>query len=315
MEKFEVVMIGNTAVGKTSMLAALAKELDAYNISGPVALEPTTHELKIIQQQWTEMTEQVESQAPFTTLSTGIEGALTDFVEHKFDFKVDGSKEATVLFTDTRGGITGDPDEWRKTGLIERVNNAFGVFCVVDASVLMECKAYKNEQYNCPDFVKRLLKDVYCDDDDKQPRFVAFVLIKCEKYMATKKGQRELSEAFHKVYDNIVDMLHKVDAPPNVYALAIQTMTCVSFLKLNDATGLPEFRVLPAKKLKTKDCAYPLVILLKELIDAIDQARHGGFFGKIWDKILVLLRIRKSLKAYLNEVDANIEMPDFYEEL
>jgi hypothetical protein len=315
MEKFEVVMIGNTAVGKTSMLAALAKELDAYNISGPVALEPTTHEFKIIQKQWIEMTEQVESQAPFTTLSTGIEGALTDFVEHKFDFKVDGSKEATVLFTDTRGTITGDPDEWNTTGLIERVNNAFGVFCVVDASVLMECKAYKNEQYNCPDVVKRLLKSVYCDDDDKQPRFVAFVLIKCEKYMATKKGQKELSEAFHKVYDNIVDMLKKVDVPPNVYALAIQTMTCVSFLKLNDTTGLPEFRVLPAKKLKTKDCAYPLVILLKELIDAIGQERRGSIIHIAIDKLLILFGIRKNLKKYLAEVDKHIALPDLYEEL
>ncbi len=315
METFEVVMIGNTAVGKTSMLAALAKELDAYNISGPVALEPTTHELKIIEKQWTEMTEQVESQAPFTTLSTGIGGAAVDFVEHKFDFKVDGSKEATVLFTDTRGGITGDPDEWHKTGLIERVNNAFGVFCVVDASVLMECKASKNADYNCPNYVKQLLKDVFCDDDDKQPRFIAFVLIKCEKYMATKKGQEELSVAFHKVYDNVVDMLNKVDTPPNIYALAIQTMTCVSFFKLNDSTGLPEFRVLPKKELKTKDCAYPLVILLKELIDAIDQARRGGVLGKIWDRILVLLRIRKNLKVYLDKVDAKVKTPDFYEEL
>jgi hypothetical protein len=110
-------------------------------------------------------------------------------------------------------------------------------------------------------------------------------------------------------------MLNKVDAPPNVYALAIQTMTCVSFLKLNDETGLPEFRVLPKKELKTKDCAYPLVILLKELIEAINQARQGGLFGTILNKILVLLRIRKSIKAYLAEVDANIEMPDFYEEL
>lgn len=310
MEKFEVVMIGNTAVGKTSMLSALSNELDEYN-TGNISLEPTTHEFKILQEQWNEMTEQVESQAPFTTLSTGIGGALVDFVEHKFDFKVDGSKQATVLFTDTRGGMTGDLDE----KLVARVNNAFGVFCVVDASVLMECPASKNDRYNCPKFVKKLLKEVYSDGDDKQPRFVAFVLTKCEKYMATKKGQNELSEAFHRVYDNIPDMLNKVDVPPNVYALAIQTMTCVSFLKLNDATGLPEFRVLPKKELQTKDCAYPLVILLKELIDAIDQARRGGIFGRPIDWLLKLLGIRKNLKKYLDKVDANVKTPDFYEEL
>ena len=310
MEKFEVVMIGNTAVGKTSMLAALSNELDEYN-TGNISLEPTTHEFKVLQEQWIEMTEQVESQVPFTTLSTGIAGTLVDFVEHKFDFKVDGSKEATVLFTDTRGGMMGNLDEQ----LVARVNNAFGVYCVVDASVLMECPASVNDRFNCPKFVKKLLKEVYSDGDDKQPRFVAFVLTKCEKYMATKKGQKELSAAFHKVYDNVVDMLNKVDTPPNIYALAIQTMTCVSFLKLNEETGLPEFRVLPKKEFKTKDCAYPLVILLKELIEAIDQARRGVFGGPFIDWVLRLLGIRKNLKKYLDQVDENVEMPDFYEEL
>jgi len=304
MEKFEVVMIGNTAVGKTSMLSALSNELDEYN-TGKIQLEPTTHEFRVLQEQWNEMAAQVESQKPFTTLSTGIEGALVDFVEHKFNFKVDGSKQATVLFTDTRGAMTGALDE----SLVARVNNAFGVFCVVDASVLMECPASRNEQYNCPKFVKRLLKEVYTDGDDKQPRFVAFVLTKCEKYMATKKGQKELSATFHKVYNNIVDMLHKVETPPNIYALAIQTMTCVSFFKLSDQTGFPEFRVLPKKDLTTKDCAYPLVILLKEVINTIDEGI--GFFGRLWR----MLGFVTDLRDYLDEVDANIEIPDFYEEL
>ena len=69
MEKFEVVMIGNTAVGKTSMLSALSNELDEYN-AGKIQLEPTTHEFKVLQEQWNEMAAQVESQVPFTTLST-----------------------------------------------------------------------------------------------------------------------------------------------------------------------------------------------------------------------------------------------------
>ncbi len=304
MEKFEVVMIGNTAVGKTSMLAALSNELDEYNLSGNVALEPTTHEFKVLQEQWNEMTEQVEAQMPFTTLSNGIEGTLADFVEHKFDFKVDGKKKASVLFTDTRGGMTGELDE----KLVSRVNGAFGVFCVIDASVLMECPAATNERFNCPKFVKKLLKDVYNDGDDKQPRFVAFVLTKCEKSMASAKGQRELAQAFHAKYDTIVSMLGKAEPAPNVYVLAIQTMGCVSFLKLNDQ-GLPEFRILPKKEFKTKDCAYPLVILLRNLIETMDD--EVGFFGRLWR----MLGLVTDLRDYLGEIDANIDEPDLYEEL
>lgn len=312
MQKFEVIMIGNTAVGKTSMLAALSNELDDYN-TGNIALEPTTLEFKRLQEQWNEMTEQVEAQMPFTTLSTGIVGTPVDFVEHKFDFKVAGKKEAQVLFTDTRGGMTEELDE----KLTARVNEAFGVFCVVDASVLMECPASKNERYNCPKFVKKLLKDIYNDGDNRQPRFVAFVLTKCEKHMASAKGRRELAQQFHEKYDNIVDMLRKAPVAPHIYMLAIQTMGCVSFLKLNEA-GWPEFRILPQKEFKTKDCAYPLVILLRELISAINDAQKGGIFGRIgalWDWVLKLLNIRKDLSAYLKEIDANIDAPELYEEL
>lgn len=304
METFKVVMIGNTAVGKTSMLSALANELDAYALSRKVALEPTTHEFKVLQGQWNEMIEKVEAQAPFTTLSAGIEGAAVDFVEHAFDFKVDGSKEARVLFTDTRGGMTGELDD----KLVSRVNEAFGVFCVVDASVLMECPESKNDRYNCPKFVKKILNEVYTDGDDKQPRFVAFILTKCEKYMSTKKGQRELAKAFHNKYDNIVSMLGTMTSAPNVYVLAIQTMCCVSFFKLN-AAGWPEFRILPAKELKTKDCAYPLVILLRNLIETMDA--QVGFFGRLWQ----FLGFKTDLRDYLGELDANVDEPDLYEEL
>lgn len=303
MEKFEVVMIGNTAVGKTSMLAALSNELDDYN-TGNIALEPTTHEFKLLQEQWNEMTEQVEAQTPFTTLSIGIEGTGVDFVEHKFDFKVAGEKKAHVLFTDTRGAMTGELDE----KLTVRVNRAFGVYCVVDASVLMECPASKNERFNCPKFVKKLLKEVYNDGDDKQPRFVAFVLTKCEKYMASVKGRRELAQQFHEKYDNIVDMLRKAPIAPNMYVLAIQTMGCVSFLKL-DENHLPEFRILPQREFKTKDCAYPLVILLRNLIDTMES--KIGFWGKLWR----LLHLSTPLTDYLKEIDANIDEPDLYEEL
>lgn len=304
METFEVVMIGNSAVGKTSMLAALSNELDSFNLSGKVALEPTTHEFKLIQDQWNEMTAQVESQSPFTTLSTGIGGTVVDFVDHEFYFKVDGSNKARVLFTDTRGTLTGELDE----RLIARVNNAFGVFCVVDASVLMECPASRNAEYNCPAYVKKLFRDVYCDDDDKQPRFVAFVLTKCEKYMATQKGQRELFMAFHKVYGNIVDMLKKVKAPPHTYVLAIQTMTCVSFLKLGE-NGWPQFRVLPAKELKTKDCAYPLIILLKNIVETLDG--NVGFFGRIFQA----LGFMTDLRVYRAELESKVQLPALYEEL
>lgn len=305
MQTFEVVMLGNQAVGKTSMLSALAKDLDAYNLNRRVQLEPTTAEFKVLSEQWAEMLRRVSDKRPFSTLADGIGGNAAPFVSHEFEFKVDGETEAKVIFTDTRGGLTGDMDE----KLISRVNEAYGVFCIVDAAVLMQCAAVTNFTWNCPDRVKEIFNKVYNDGDGKQPRFVTFILTKCEKYIASEEGRNRLSKAFHGHYDNIVDLLHKAPNPPNVYMLAIQTMTCVTFYKLNPDNGLPLFRVLPAKALATKDCAYPLVILLRNVIATI-MAGTGW-----WGKLLQKLGWAVDFNDYLVHLDANIPKPELYESL
>ena len=106
METFDVVMIGNSRAGKTSMLSALSNELAEYN-TRKIQLEPTSHDFTLLQERWNEMIERVESQAPFTILTDEIPGDL-NITPYKFDFKVEGSKEAAVLFTDTKGGMTKD---------------------------------------------------------------------------------------------------------------------------------------------------------------------------------------------------------------
>lgn len=319
MKKFEVVMIGNTAVGKTSMLATLSNELDSYNLAGKITIKPTSDEFRILQEQWNEMVDQVESEGPFTTLATGIEGNLVDFVEHEFDFNVDGKKEAHVVFTDTRGGMTGTLDD----ELVRRVNESFGVFCVVDASVLMECTEAVNLRFNCPKFIRELLQRVYTDGDGRQPRFVAFILTKCESYMDRAENRKELLNKFQSVFQDTLGLLQKMPSPPNLHVLAIQTMTCVRFFRLQESqiskekvdgsktaikVKLPVFRVLPNNKLKTKDCAYPLVIMLQELIEAT-RSKGGG----VLKTILNLLGLgQKDLTAYLDEVGRHVKVPLLY---
>lgn len=304
MQTFEVVMIGNQAVGKTSMLSALSRELDAYNLARRVQLSPTTEEVKTLDAQWSELLRQVEAKKPFRTLDAGIDATFNDFTVHEFEFTVDGEKEAQVLFTDTKGGLTGELDQ----RLVDRVNGAFGVFCVVDASILMQCPASTNNQWNCPNRIKTILDKVYNDGDDKQPRFVAFILTKCERWMATEEGRRDLAATFHKHYDNIVDLLHKAPHPPNIHLLAIQTMTCVTFFKLGD-NGLPMYRVLPAKELATEDCAYPLVILLRNIIEARVAGR--GF----WEWVMQAIGWMPDLKDYLAHIGAHVRQPKLHEEL
>lgn len=305
MQKFEIIMLGNAGVGKTSLLSAIKHELESYNLDRSVQLNPSLREGKILDDQWSEMLQRIKSRKAFTTLTDGLEGNSQDFVEHEFDFTVGGHLESKVVFTDTKGGMTGDSDK----KIIKRVNEAFGVFCAIDASVLMECPTLINNGWNCPDKVKDILDKVYNDGDDKQPRCVVFLLTKCEKYMATEDGRNALKRTFHKHYDIIIDMLHKAPHPPNIYMIAIQTMPCVRFYKLNLETRRPMFRVLPKKELVTKDCAYPLVILLRNIIET-KLAGQGA-----WERMLVRIGWIPNLKEYLNHLKAHVKRPDLAEDL
>lgn len=128
--------------------------------------------------------------------------------------------------------------------------------------------------------------------------------------MGSEEGREELLDVFHKQYDTIVEMLKMVDNPPNCYVLAIQTMCCVEFYRLNEHK-LPEFRILEQGdvKTKTKDCAYPLVILLRNLIES-ETAKVG-----LWGKFLQALGLKENLEEYRKEIHSKIKIPQLCEKL
>ena len=304
MDKFEVVMIGNTAVGKTSMLSVLSKELKKYNKAGRLQLKPTSSELDILEGKWNELLKQVENNDEFQPVTAKIDGTAEP-IEHPFEFRVEGKKKCDVVFVDTPGIFT----RKRNKELIEKVNHAFGVFCVVDAAVLMECAESRNNELNCPAFVHEILEQVYSDGDKYQPTFIAFILTKCEKYMSTKSGRDRLAEKFQSSYGDVIDMLKSpnIEQTPKIYMLAIQTMGSVQFAEL-DENNEPVFMVVE-KSLTPKDCAYPLVLLLRNLITVLD--RKKGWFTRLKE----LLRIENPLTEYLAVIEKSVKKPALYKAL
>ncbi len=303
MAKFEIVMIGNTAVGKTSMLSVLSKELKKFNKAGKLQLKPTSSEFDVLDDKWNELLKQIEESDEFLPVQAKLAGTA-DFIEHPFEFRVEGKKKCDVVFVDSPGVFT----KKRNEALVDRVNNAFGVFCVVDASVMMACAESKNNELNRPAAVEEILHHVFTDGDEKQPRFVAFILTKCEKWMSSGKGRKDLVKKFHKYFDSTISMLNDADNPPSIDLLAIQTMGCVEFAELDD-NNEPVFCVAAEKSLKPKDCAYPLVLLLRNIVGAMSEK------VSFWGRLLILLGIRKDLRDYLDVLDDNVEEPEVHEEL
>ena len=171
----------------------------------------------------------------------------------------------------------------------------------------MACSESKNNISNAPAEVEEILNTVLTDGDEKQPRFVTFILTKCEKWMADGKGREKLAKKFHACYDPIISMLNDADNPPKIDMLAIQTMGGVEY-KENDENGEPVF-VVVEKNLKPKDCAYPLVLLLRYLIkDLVENT-------SILAKILIALGFGTDLGEYLETLKHKVKAPLVHEEL
>ncbi len=302
MDKFEIVMMGNTAVGKTSMLSVLSRELKAFNQAGKLQFKPTSSEFDVLDDKWNKLLKELEDSDEFLPVPPSYNGTA-DFVEHPFELKTDGKKKCDVVFVDSPGGFT----RKRHAELIERVNNALGVFCVVDASVMMSCATSRNNELNRPAAIEEILNTVLTDGDEKQPRFVTFVLTKCERWMRDGKDRMRLSKKFHACFDKTIAMLKSAAKPPAVDMVAIQTMGVVEFAELNDNDD-PVFVVVD-KSMAPVDCAFPLVIMLRNVLkELIDGAG-------IWKRLFVALGLTDDLREYLKGLEDKMEKPVLHEEL
>lgn len=302
MAKFEIVMIGNSAVGKSSMLSVLSKELTKFNGAGRLQLKPTSDEFDKLDDKFNDLLKELENSEEYLPVKPRYVGDA-DYIEHPFEFKINGKKKCDVVFVDTPGNYT----RKRTDDLKERVNNAFGVFCVVDAAVLMGCKASKNNELNRPAAIEEILNAVFTDGDDKQPRFVTFVLTKCEKWMHGRKDRTRLSKKFHSCFDQTISMMRGAVNSPSVDLVAIQTMGGVEFAEL-DENDEPVFVVVD-KNMTPKDCAYPLVILLRKVV--LELAKKES----IWARILRMLGIGEDIRQYLQVLEGKVEKPVLWEEL
>ena len=133
--------------------------------------------------------------------------------------------------------------------------------------------------------------------------------MKCEKYMATKAGRDKLAQKFNDCYGDIVSMLKspEIEQTPKIYMLAIQTMGSVQFAELGE-NDEPVFMVMD-KTLKPKDCAFPLVLVLRNLIYALNKKR------KWYTKLKEFLGIQTPLTEYLAGLEKSVKKPDLYKAL
>lgn len=235
-----IAMVGPTGVGKTSLLAAMYRELETElrDIGGSFTMEagPTQ---KSINDRIRELKSICRSDADksIEIKAAGIEGT-SDMREYNFDLDVGdgGEPEARMRFIDLPGGwYTGD-GEYNKADQI--LAGSHVSFLAVDAVALMEKNGKYHEDINRTDDIKeaykRALKNI------REDHIVIITLIRSETYVKSNRIP-ELMKRVKEEYAELVGFLKKNGEQILAFACYVETVGGVRFSSVHERNGKPVF--------------------------------------------------------------------------
>lgn len=305
--KTTITMVGPTGVGKTSLLAAMYKELEAeLQKCGCTLSQEGGPSQRAINDQLKELKKLANGSGVKVQVGEGIDGSQQ---ERRYAFHLDvgdgGEPEATLEFVDLPGGwYTG-------TGDFERADQLLGEshvsFLAVDATALMERQSSSSgglgkyhEDINAPLDIKDSYKRVSFQDG----HMVILVLIRAETYVKSGAVNVLLDKA-QVAYKELAKVLEIKKIP--LYACYVETvgsLTFNSFTEHEDGKIESNFLRNPSIGYKPSRCAVPLRIAAgKALIGALDEAimmveKEGGLIADILTTLGFDTALKKAREKY-----------------
>lgn len=287
---FTTVFIGNRGAGKTSVLSAMYMALDEANLPCGLSLVPKTpDEFNLLKGKWREMNRFIRKQAFGLCIQKPLYQGSMGFTSHDFLLTGDSSKEddgLPIRIWDTAGGDTASANQQ----LIDTVAQSFSVMCAIDATFLMECDSFVNEEMNEVRSIKQILE---CALNNQESRVMAvfFLITKCEKYMQDDAKRQKLADKFNNEFHSVLQFLRQRRIA--VHYMPVQTMGCVELARIeeeDDGTWNQEFQVIMGKGFDARDAVHPLSVLLQLCIQKLneviqDEWRNRTVWEKIWDAV------------------------------
>ncbi|MGQ9866216.1 MAG: hypothetical protein ACUVSQ_08030 [Pseudanabaenaceae cyanobacterium] len=285
MHELEIMMLGSTGVGKTSLLAAMYDRFASTIGAIDLQLTADPESSAILQDRLIELKTLV---GEFDALGgvQGTAGEPTELRSFRFGLGRKGRSPSLGLqFWDYPGGyhLVKASAEQREF-VRQLVQKCVAVLVPIDAPALMEEKGKWHEKMNRPQQISNLLKETYQDLDS--PRLVLLAPVRCEKYMKDKKLVGELLQYLRAGYGPLLDHLA---APPLrgkvvVVVTPVQTIGSVVFSRIEMKEGQPYFRFRAdgfEATYQPKDSEQPLRYLLRFLLSMHHsyQQNRWGWFG------------------------------------
>ena len=302
----EIIVLGNRAVGKTSLLSSMYMQMEALGVTdcNGMKFSPVNdEEYKILENKWISLRQSIKDNE-FTSAPVMPYEGTTEDVEHDFVLSTRNSKH-TIRFVDTRGGDT----ESMSPDLISRIKNSHLMLCVVDASILMQCDQNDNDKLNCPTKIKQILSNVLDDNDSKKPFSCMFILTKCEKYMFTPEDRNRMAARFEKIFSPV--LLYAAQKPFKLFYLPVQTMGCVEFSRIDPVTKEMKFKTIN-KEFQPVDVVFPLAYVLRICLEKFYNSHQNmTWLGKFWQKISLLRKglPKEDFQIYYEALQSKVGKP------
>jgi len=226
--EFTVMMLGPEAVGKTTLLATMYKELNsmtnytrftflADNDTG-INLDSAYHKLSRIIEQPT-----------FTSIKPLIEGTQ-GIINHRFEISFKDKKELNLTFCDIAGGLltassaTHDFKEFQ-----QRLNNSSVIINVLDGAAMVEGSDLFSDEMNRPSRVRDLL--IPALKNENQKHLILFIITKCETWLNNPEGRSKIMKKFDERYQEVLGLIEKKSNVAGVL-IPVKTLGCVEFSRM-----------------------------------------------------------------------------------
>ena len=320
--QINILMVGATKVGKTSLLAAMTEQMEAEARDiGCSFVAPGETGTALIQKR-RQLKALVDHAGMTDRPEESIDGTPARF-DYRFVVDVDpparNGPEFELRLTDLPGGwFTSHSDEAQKVFRESHMS-----FIVVDANALLEqpvknrCGRY-NDVINDPDQIAQFYKNAFMgkrESADAPAHRAVFVLVRAESYMRgrntsvgvqTEKMRQALTASYHE----LIDTLKIYGVRPQ--AVAIKTIGGIEFNHFEEAVRegetkpdsrpRPIFRIVKDVGYKPEFCDVPLKLALSHGADV--RKGQTDIFDDIMD--VFNLGIKARLREFREKVVGNL---------
>lgn len=268
MEPLNVILVGPSGVGKTSLLTAMYDQLSAEIEKLPGCSFSTDD--AVTASLLDDRRRELELHASADGMKVQPGGIKMTGGERDFVFRIGsgGGEEGILRFIDLPGGwYTGSGNHSRAEVLLREADVSL---LVLDATALMaspedgQSIGRYNNAVNAPNLIfeayKRTLKD------KSGGHAVVLALVRAETYIAEGRAE-ELFQAAERANGKLINFLKKKNIP--VLACAVQTMGSLRLLRVQEKEGVPTFQFyrVQGRRYSPADCDVPLRFALKIILE------------------------------------------------